>query len=114
MDAKLLFVGIILLAFFWLITTPRRRRRRAEAEDKIRIKAHNTRRIRYVGFDTSEDEQGRRVVHARHKDGADACSDQCPYCEAGMNNQSKLRVIDDRPIRGWGNRRQMKADREQQ
>ena len=112
MDTKLFFVAVGLVIFFWAISMPARRRRRNSADDRRRRRAHNSRMIGYKGFDTSIDPEGHRRVHAKERYGAKECSDQCPYCAAGIEYQAtQLKVFDDRPIRGRRNRREVLGGR---
>jgi hypothetical protein len=109
---KLFIVAIGLIIFFWLITMPRRKRRRDGAEDRRRRRAHNSRMVGYKGFPATVTPEGHRRIHATEKWGAKNCSDQCPYCAAGMEYQAtQLRVFDDRPIRGRKDRRRLRDER---
>lgn len=116
MDAKLFFVIIGVIIFFWLITMPGRRRRRATKDERVERKTHNSRMVHYVGFRTSITEEGHRKVHAKKRNGARDCSDECPYCARGGQYQAEvLKVFDDRPIRGRRNRKRvLRGEDEQQ
>lgn len=111
MDVKLFAVVVMLILFFWLITLPRRKRRRADSEDRRRRRAHNSRLVGYKGFDESITPEGHRIVHAKERYGAKDCSNQCPYCAAGIKYQAEvLRVFDDRLIRGRRDRQRMRRE----
>lgn len=113
MYVKLFFVALMIIVFFWMITMPRRKRRRGDADDRRRRRAHNSRMISYKGFDASITPEGHRRIHAKERNGAKECSDQCPYCAAGMKYQAEqLVVFDDRLIRGRRDRRQKLGRRE--
>lgn len=107
---KIALAVIIVLVVLWVITLPGRRRRRDTRDERMERKAHNSRMISYSGFETSITPEGHRRVHAKKRLGAGDCSDKCPYCAAGTEYQSQLRVFDDRLIRGRGDRRRMREE----
>lgn len=111
---KFIIVFAIIFFVLYMVTLPLRRHRAETADDRRRSKAHNGRiKIRYKGFETSEDDRGRRVVHTNERDGKDNCSSNCKHCKAGEDyRRNKLQVFDDRPVRGFGSRRQQRADRD--
>lgn len=106
MDVKIAIIVILLIVFFWAITRPARKRRAGSKDERTERKTHNSRLVHYSGFKTSITEEGHRKVHAKKRMGAMDCSDECPYCAAGMAYQVEtLKVFDDRPIRGRRQRR---------